>query len=88
MTWLLMWLNVSVATLNATLQLLVIYKLRLLANEQLSYTSRKPAQYTEKFDIIYIYIYFGGEVKNENRTGDFFFLMKKMGRWGPHHGAT
>ena len=37
---------------------------------------------------IYIYIYFGGEVKNENRTGDFFFLMKKMGRWGPHHGAT
>ena len=79
MTWLLMWLNVSVATLNATLQLLVIYKLRLLANEQLSYTSRKPAQCTEKFDIIYIYIYFfffffGGEVKNENRTGDFFFF--------------
>ena len=27
MTWLLMWLNVSVATLNATLQLLVIYRL-------------------------------------------------------------
>ena len=26
MTWLLMWLNVSVATLNATLQLLVIYR--------------------------------------------------------------
>ena len=78
MTWLLMWLNVSVATLNATLQLLVIYKLRLLANEQLSYTSRKPAQCTEKFDIIYIYIYifffFGGEVKNENRTGDFFLF--------------
>ena len=27
MKWLLMWLNVSVATLNATLQLLVIYRL-------------------------------------------------------------
>ena len=27
MTWLLMWLNVNVATLNATLQLLVIYRL-------------------------------------------------------------
>ena len=27
MTWLLMWLNVSVATLNATLQLLVLYRL-------------------------------------------------------------
>ena len=27
MTWLLMWLNVSVATLNAMLQLLVIYRL-------------------------------------------------------------
>ena len=67
MTWLLMWLNVSVATLNATLQLLVIYKLRLLANEQLSYTSRKPAQCTEKFDIIYIYIYFF-----------FFFLVAKL----------
>ena len=26
MTWLLMWLNMSVATLNATLQLLVIYR--------------------------------------------------------------
>ena len=26
MTWLLMWLNVSVATLNATLQPLVIYR--------------------------------------------------------------
>ena len=26
MKWLLMWLNVSVATLNATLQLLVIYR--------------------------------------------------------------
>ena len=26
MTWLLMWLNVSVATLNATLQLLVLYR--------------------------------------------------------------
>ena len=26
MTWLLMWLNVSVATLNATLQLLVIFQ--------------------------------------------------------------
>ena len=26
MTWLLMWLNLSVATLNATLQLLVIYR--------------------------------------------------------------
>ena len=29
MTWLLMWLNVSVAKLNATLQLLVIYRLNL-----------------------------------------------------------
>ena len=28
MKWLLMWLNVSVATLNATLQLLVIYRYR------------------------------------------------------------
>ena len=28
MTWLLMWLNVSVAKLNATLQLLVIYRLQ------------------------------------------------------------
>ena len=27
MTWLLTWLNVNLATLNATLQLLVIYKL-------------------------------------------------------------
>ena len=27
MTWLLMWFNVSIATLNATLQLLVIYRL-------------------------------------------------------------
>ena len=27
MTWLLMWLNVSAATLNSTLQLLVLYKL-------------------------------------------------------------
>ena len=27
MTWQLMWLNLSVATLNATLQLLVIYRL-------------------------------------------------------------
>ena len=26
MTWLLMWLNVSLATLNATLQLLVLYR--------------------------------------------------------------
>ena len=26
MKWLLMWLNISVATLNATLQLLVIYR--------------------------------------------------------------
>ena len=31
MTWLLMWLNVSVATLNATLQLLVIYRYRCAA---------------------------------------------------------
>ena len=30
MTWLLMWLNLSVATLNVTLQLLVIYKLSML----------------------------------------------------------
>ena len=29
MTWLLMWLNLSVATLNTTLQLLVIYRYRL-----------------------------------------------------------
>ena len=29
MTWLQMWLNVSVATLNATLQLSVMYKYRL-----------------------------------------------------------
>ena len=29
MTWLLTWLNVSVAILNATLQLLVIYRYRL-----------------------------------------------------------
>ena len=29
MTWLLTWLNMSVATLNATLQLLVFYKLKL-----------------------------------------------------------
>ena len=29
MTWLLTWLNVSVAKLNATLQLLVIYRYRL-----------------------------------------------------------
>ena len=28
MTWQLMWLNLSVATLNATLQLLVIYRYR------------------------------------------------------------
>ena len=28
MTWLLTWLNVSVATLNVTLQLLVIYRLK------------------------------------------------------------
>ena len=28
MKWLLMWLNVSVATLNGTLQLLVIYRCR------------------------------------------------------------
>ena len=27
MTWQLMWLNLSIATLNATLQLLVIYRL-------------------------------------------------------------
>ena len=32
MTWLLMWLNISVATLNATLQLLVIYRYRLETN--------------------------------------------------------
>ena len=30
MTWLLMWLNVSIATLNATFQLLVIYRYRFL----------------------------------------------------------
>ena len=30
MTWLLMWLNLSEATLNVTLQFLVIYKLSLL----------------------------------------------------------
>ena len=28
MTWQLMWLNLSVATLNATFQLLVIYRLK------------------------------------------------------------
>ena len=33
MKWLLMWLNVSVATLNATLQLLVIYRLETLLVE-------------------------------------------------------
>ena len=32
MTWLLMWLNVSVATLNAMLWLLVIYRYRLVAD--------------------------------------------------------
>ena len=31
-TWLLMWLNVSVATLNITLQLLVIYRYRFVSN--------------------------------------------------------
>ena len=32
MTWLLMWLNGSITTLNSTLQLLVIYKYRLVAD--------------------------------------------------------
>ena len=34
MKWLLMWLNVSVATLNATLQLLVIYRYVIYLNEE------------------------------------------------------
>ena len=30
MMWLLMWLNVSIATLNATLQLLVLYRFEIV----------------------------------------------------------
>ena len=46
MTWLLMWLNVSVATLNATLQLLVLYRYRLVAD---------PRVARDKFLIYYYY---------------------------------
>jgi len=35
MTWLLTWLNVSVATLNATLQLLVIYRFNQMKSTKL-----------------------------------------------------
>ena len=43
MTWLLTWLNVSVAKLNATLQILVIYRYRLNLEEvagEIEYKSR------------------------------------------------
>ena len=43
MTWLLMWLNVSVATLNATLQLIVIYRLFVLTRNFCQRTKRNPS---------------------------------------------
>ena len=43
MAWMLTWLNVSVATLNATLQFLVIYRLR-KKKQTISEKSKNNAQ--------------------------------------------
>ena len=44
MTWQLMWHNVRVAALNATLQVLVIYRIQMIANPEVAKGDpRKPA---------------------------------------------
>ena len=47
-TSLLMWLNVSVATLNATLQLLLIYRLVVANSNPTNVTKRKKLSYKKK----------------------------------------
>ena len=57
MTWLLTWLNVSVAILNATLQLLVIYRYRL-----------QPSSSKKKLIMRWLLSWLNGSVAKLNAT--------------------
>ena len=59
MTWLLMWLNVCVAKLNATLQLLVIYIYRLNLEEVAGEIEFKSRIYgRDRLEIILVLLVF------------------------------
>ena len=72
MTWLLTWLNVNMATLNATLQLLVLYRYR--------YRYRLHMVYYTFKQYIYIYIYLCVCMYNFylNKLFKFFILLKEI----------